>query len=199
MEERTVEVRNGLKFRFHTPGSEKEYNDLAKRGDRAMLDDACDNNLYRTGLPDGWGQLADALFKEHKIAKKTKPHPDPKRSAKGDVVVNETNPAYVDRVMSEQDLKLDVVQKIVDSFGVLELDLTERRGQGGALVGKADLDLAASFLDAGDEKLNLALERMAGATGDPKVELTGDRDTDQRLIALAIKSFKASAAKQLAV
>lgn len=193
-----VEVRNGLKFKFSVPESVDEYNKVAERGDSAVLDDAIDNNIYRTGLPDAWGMLAEALEKDTNIKKTQKPHPNSERAAKGETVDGETNPAYVDRVAAEQGkTSPKEYQALVDSFGVIPLDLTERRGKGGSLIPKGDLDMAATYMDAGEAKLNKVLDKLAATTGEPRVTLTGDRNADQRAIALQIKAFRTAAAKAL--
>jgi len=200
MKTQEVEVRNGLKFKFSVPSDVTEYNTLSKRGDTACLDDAVDNNIYRTGLPDGWDQLAEALEQQFHIPRLTKPHPNAEKAAKGETVIGETDPAYVDRVQAVLESKereqgvaepLKIVarfQPIVDTFGVLDLDLTERRGRGGKLVGKIELETATAFLDAGEEKCTKALNKIAAAPG--------NRDADHAAIALQVKAYRTWQAEQ---
>lgn len=198
MVNQTVEVRNGLKFTFSRPGDEAEYIKAANRGTDAMLLDAVDNNIYRTGLPDAWQMLGEALMKQYNVQRKTKPHPNADKAAKGETVVDETWPAFTDRIAAEQGVEPTAFQSIVDSFEVIPLDLTERKGSGGAaLVGKGDLDMALTYINAGPEKCSRALAKIAKTLGTPAYVLAGDLAVDQRQVALQIKAFRAAAAKNL--
>jgi hypothetical protein len=197
MVNKTVEVRNGLKFTFSVPADVDEYNKAANRGTTAVLDDAIDNNVYRTGLPDGWQMLGEALEKQYNVKRLTKPHTNAEKAAKGETVIAETWPAFVDRVAAQNGAEPTSFQPIVDSFEVIPLDLTERKGSGGAaLVGKGDLDMALQFINSGPEKCARALGKIAKVLGTPVYALTGDLTVDQKQVGLQIKTYRTELAKR---
>jgi len=196
MKQQEVEVRSGLKFQFNVPETVEEFNKVSGRGDQACLEDAIDNNIYRTGLPDAWDKLAKAVAKKYDVKKNQKPHPNEERAKKGETVDNESDPAFVARIAAERgldpsDLGATELQQLADSsVGILDLDLTSRRGKGEGLIPKQDLATAQEFLNADENKRSKALDTIAAKTGRNRVQLSGNKDEDVKAIALEVKAYR---------
>ena len=204
------ELQSGLKFNIQVPESVTEFDALPGGRVGLCLECAIDDVLYRGPFADVRDALANALAVANpSIPRKTKPHPNAERAAKGDVVNDESEGKYIARVAAELAVEETTFQSVLDqvmaandalpttdkakfSFSV---EKVARTGSGG-LVGKTDLADAAELIGQGPDKLAISLGRLASAMGIEPIVLDADPATAVRQLGMKLKERRAQLAKQ---
>ena len=209
MTNKECELQSGLKFNIQVPESVTEFDALPGGRVGLCLECAIDDVLYRGPFADVRDALAKALAVANpSIPRKTKPHPNAERAAKGDVVNDESEGKYIARVAAELAVEETTFQPVLDtvmatnealpvgdkakfSFSVEKVART-----GGGLVGKTDLADAAELIGQGPEKLAISLGRLASAMGIEPIGLDADPATAVRQLGMKLKERRAQLAKQ---
>lgn len=105
----TKTISLGLVAKLPVAESIDEFNKLAK-DQNAVLNAACDNETYRSTLPQWWNAVASVVEQRFKVPFITKPHP--KDATK--TVIAESDKAYLARVIGLAKTTVAEVQAIGD-------------------------------------------------------------------------------------
>ena len=174
MKEYTVESL-GVDVKVSVPSTVEEYNDLAKRGNDAVLDDAIGNIIYRSTLARFRDKFVTALIAHSGIPLLTKVVGKDKTTGADISEVIETELKYVQRVCLEKGVEAETFQSIADEVcRTLTFDPSSAPRVGTPKkTPQVYLDAAKSIIDKGADALSNAcakLGKILGITVTPELE-----------------------------
>lgn len=183
----------GFELNHSVPSSVEEYNSLAPARNNPVLEDAILNIEYRSIFPKFRDALCDVVEKETGIKRRTKTVGEGEKAKQ---VPDEAEGKYLNRVKAELGLEdADFVAKFQDAAqGIMDglkfdPSVAEREGGEGPKIGKNDLKLAKELLaKGGDEPTRVA--GLLGAKLNRKVEVVGDAEADEKMLARAFGDYR---------